>query len=55
MRMSKANSFSRASASSPGAGLLDAKAMLGQPLGDDLAKRRLVVDEQEMLSGGSVI
>ena len=48
--MSKANSFSRSSASSPRAGLFDAKPVLAQPFGDHLAKRRFVVDEEEVLS-----
>ena len=44
-------SFRRSSAASPRAGLLDPKAMLGQPFRDDLAKGRFVIDEQQVLDG----
>ena len=46
--MSKAKSVRRCSASSPLSGLFDDEAVIGEALGDRLAQRGLVVDDQQM-------
>ena len=48
MMMSKAKSASRASGLFADSRLLDVEAAVGQLLGDRLAQRRLVLDEQQM-------
>ena len=51
MRMSKANSASRCERLFAAARLLDHESVVGQPLGDRLAQRALVVDDQQMFLG----
>ena len=48
IRMSKAKSASRCERFLAAAGLLDDEPVVRQPLGDRLAERRLVVDDQQM-------
>ena len=48
MRMSKANVRQALERLLAAVGLLDHEAAIGQPLGDRLAQRRLVVDEEQM-------
>ena len=55
MRMSKANSASRCERLLAAVGLLDDEAVVGEPLGDGLAQRRLVVDDQQMFLARSAI
>ena len=55
IRMSKANSLEPLEGLFAGAGLRHPKSVLGEPFGHDLAERRLVVDEQEMLRSWAVV
>ena len=48
MRTSKAKSASRRERLLAAVGLLDDEAVVGEPLGDRLAQRLLVVDDQQM-------
>ena len=48
MRMSKAKSARRCERLFAAGGLLDDEAVVGEPLGDGLAQRRFVVDDEQM-------